>query len=87
MMLIETKQRASLGSEKGSLQPPPSPYPATVDPSPVESHTSNSTEHTDFEDVDGEDVQPPDDDGEATPDIEVLSPNEDTLMRGLKSPV
>ncbi|KAJ4366158.1 hypothetical protein N0V83_007793 [Neocucurbitaria cava] len=32
------------------LQPPPSPYPATVDPSPVDSNGTNHTDHTEIED-------------------------------------
>ncbi|KAI8933775.1 hypothetical protein NX059_009484 [Plenodomus lindquistii] len=32
------------------LQPPPSPYPATVDPSPVDSNGTSQTDHTDIED-------------------------------------
>ena len=39
----------SSGHTSDHLQPPPSPYPATVDPSPVD---SNGTSHTDHTEVD-----------------------------------
>ncbi len=51
-------------------KPPLSPYPATVDPSPVESHNSASTEATDIE-VDDRHLHV---DDVKSPDIEVLSP-------------
>ena len=51
-------------------KPPLSPYPATVDPSPVESHGSASTEATDIE-VDDRHLHV---DDVKSPDIEVLSP-------------
>ncbi|KIW08627.1 uncharacterized protein PV09_00583 [Verruconis gallopava] len=64
--------RQSTGSEKDSLAPPPSPYPATVDPSPVESNDSHSTDVTD---IDAEDVHSPSHaDGLKSPDIEIISP-------------
>jgi len=37
-------------SASDHLQPPPSPYPATVDPSPVDSNGTSQTDHTDIED-------------------------------------
>jgi hypothetical protein len=53
----------------GSALAPPSPYPLTVDPSPVESTGSSSTDATDI-DVDGaQDV-----DEVKSPDIELISP-------------
>lgn len=64
--------RVSVGSDKDSLQPPPSPYPTHVDPSPVESHASTSTEATEIED-DGESNEEPDEDPRS-PDIEIMSP-------------
>ena len=33
------------------LQPPPSPYPATVDPSPVDSNGTVHTDHTEVGDM------------------------------------
>ena len=64
--------RASTGSEKDSLAPPPSPYPATVDPSPVESNDSHSTDVTD---IDADDALSPNPaDGLKSPDIEIMSP-------------
>ncbi|TID26728.1 hypothetical protein E2P81_ATG01194 [Venturia nashicola] len=66
-------QRASTGSERDSLAPPPSPYPATVDPSPVESNDSHSTDVTD---IDQDDLLSPSsgDDPPKSPDIEIMSP-------------
>ncbi|KAF2430172.1 hypothetical protein EJ08DRAFT_254252 [Tothia fuscella] len=64
-------QRASVGSDN-SLHPPPSPYPATVDPSPVESNDSHSTDVTDI-DADGDDDQHSER-SEQDRDIEILSP-------------
>jgi hypothetical protein len=52
-------------------KPPLSPYPATVDPSPVESNNSASTEATDIE----VDDRHPHVDDVKSPDIEVLSPS------------
>ena len=66
-----------------SLAPPPSPYPATVDPSPVESNTSTSTDATDIE------VDACEDDEEEvkSPDIELLSPaSQDAMVNQLQSP-
>lgn len=65
--------RASTGSERDSLAPPPSPYPATVDPSPVESNDSHSTDITD---IDQDDLLSPSagDDPPKSPDIEIMSP-------------
>ncbi|KAF1944665.1 hypothetical protein EJ02DRAFT_340409 [Clathrospora elynae] len=40
----------SSGNTSDHLQPPPSPYPATVDPSPVDSNGTSHTDHTDIED-------------------------------------
>ncbi|KAF1835716.1 hypothetical protein BDW02DRAFT_567750 [Decorospora gaudefroyi] len=40
----------SSGHTADHLQPPPSPYPATVDPSPVDSNGTNATDHTEIED-------------------------------------
>jgi hypothetical protein len=66
---------ASSNSDKDSnLQPPlQSPYPALVEPSPVESHNSHSTEATDID----EEAQNHQDDGQdevKSPDIEIISP-------------
>ena len=70
-------KRASGGSnsdkESNLLPPPQSPYPALVEPSPVESHNSHSTEATEID----EEAQNHQDDaqGEAkSPDIEIISP-------------
>ncbi|KAF2668296.1 hypothetical protein BT63DRAFT_388355 [Microthyrium microscopicum] len=60
-------QRHSANSD--SLAPP-SPYPATVDPSPVESNTSASTDSTDIEVDDSHDGI----DDARSPAIELLSP-------------
>jgi hypothetical protein len=38
-------QRSS-GAHSDHLVPPPSPYPATVDPSPVDSNGTSATDHT-----------------------------------------
>lgn len=57
-----------------SLAPPPSPYPAHVDPSPVD---SNGTESTEIEDEKQDGVKSPlPDQGEElqSPDIEITSP-------------
>lgn len=71
-LICPFSNRASTGSEKDSLAPPPSPYPATVDPSPVESNDSHSTDVTD---IDADDVQSPNPaDGLKSPDIEIMSP-------------
>ncbi|KAF7446870.1 hypothetical protein PtrSN002B_000863 [Pyrenophora tritici-repentis] len=40
----------SSGHTSDHLQPPPSPYPATVDPSPVDSNGTSHTDHTEIED-------------------------------------
>lgn len=64
--------RLSASSERDLLAPPPSPYPATVDPSPVESNDSHSTDVTD---IDADDAQSPrPSDGLKSPDIEIMSP-------------
>lgn len=42
-------QRSS-GHASEHLQPPPSPYPATVDPSPVDSNGTSHTDHTEVRD-------------------------------------
>ncbi|KAL6705904.1 hypothetical protein ACN47E_006183 [Coniothyrium glycines] len=39
----------SSGTMSDHLQPPPSPYPATVDPSPVDSNGTVHTDHTEIE--------------------------------------
>ncbi|KAL1612750.1 hypothetical protein SLS60_000979 [Paraconiothyrium brasiliense] len=54
------------------LQPPPSPYPSTVDPSPVD---SNGTSGTEIED-DAQVNQPSDDEGS---DIHIKSPLDDIV--------
>ena len=69
---MSVANRASTGSEKDSLAPPPSPYPATVDPSPVESNDSHSTDVTDIDAVDVQSPNPAD--GLKSPDIEIMSP-------------
>ncbi|UPX13192.1 uncharacterized protein EKO05_0003715 [Ascochyta rabiei] len=40
----------SSGTHSDHLVPPPSPYPATVDPSPVDSNGTSATDHTEIED-------------------------------------
>ncbi|ENI04154.1 hypothetical protein COCC4DRAFT_51451 [Bipolaris maydis ATCC 48331] len=40
----------SSGHASEHLQPPPSPYPATIDPSPVDSNGTSHTDHTEIED-------------------------------------
>ncbi|EOA91273.1 uncharacterized protein SETTUDRAFT_162037 [Exserohilum turcica Et28A] len=49
------------------LQPPPSPYPATVDPSPVDSNGTVHTDHTEIEDDAQESA--PSDDGMSVSDL------------------
>jgi hypothetical protein len=66
--------RASAGSDN-SLHPPPSPYPATVDPSPVDSNDSHGTDVTDIDAEAGDEVQSSDhEESDREPDIEILSP-------------
>ena len=57
-------------ADKDFLHPPQSPYPAHVDPSPVESQTSESTDTTDIEQEVGEGIE----DEVKSPDIEISSP-------------
>ncbi|KAL5409894.1 hypothetical protein PMIN03_005726 [Paraphaeosphaeria minitans] len=59
-------------SNADHLQPPPSPYPSTVDPSPVD---SNGTSGTEIED-DAQVSQPSDDEGS---DIHIKSPLDDIV--------
>ncbi|KAF2401848.1 hypothetical protein EJ06DRAFT_364232 [Trichodelitschia bisporula] len=73
---LRAMNRASGGSDKESLAPPPSPYPATVDPSPVESIDSTSSQSTDVTDIDQDQNNDNDSLGDIkSPDIEVLSPS------------
>lgn len=67
--------RASVGSDN-SLHPPPSPYPATIEPSPVDSNDSHGTDVTDIDAEAGDDVERNSDheDEDSQPDIEILSP-------------
>ena len=39
----------SSGAHSDHLVPPPSPYPATVDPSPVDSNGTSATDHTEVD--------------------------------------
>ncbi|KAH8630437.1 hypothetical protein IG631_15014 [Alternaria alternata] len=41
----------SSGHTSDHLQPPPSPYPASVDPSPVDSNGTSHTDHTEVNHV------------------------------------
>ena len=41
----------SSGHTSDHLQPPPSPYPATVDPSPVDSNGTTHTDHTEVDQI------------------------------------
>ena len=41
----------SSGHASDHLQPPPSPYPATVDPSPVDSNGTTHTDHTEVDQI------------------------------------
>src|SRR5690242_21590724 len=43
--ILMESQRSS-GAHSDHLIPPPSPYPATVDPSPVDSNGTSATDHT-----------------------------------------
>jgi len=77
MPIVNTFKRASAGSNSdkdSNLHPPPqSPYPPLVEPSPVESHNSHSTEATEI-DEEAQNHQE-DNQGEVkSPDIEIISP-------------
>lgn len=70
--MLKDIYRSSGPSE--SLAPPPSPYPAQVDPSPVD---SNGTESTEIEDEKQDGVKSPlpeQSDEVQSPDIEITSP-------------
>ena len=43
--------RRSSGHTSDHLHPPPSPYPATVDPSPVDSNGTSHTDHTEVDNI------------------------------------
>ncbi|CAN9425892.1 unnamed protein product [Alternaria alternata] len=64
----------SSGHTSDHLQPPPSPYPASVDPSPVDSNGTSHTDHTEIE----EDAQEnhPSEDGMS----EIRSPGTDDIV-------
>lgn len=66
-----------------SLAPPPSPYPAHVDPSPVD---SNGTESTEIEDEKQDEVKSPvpeQSEELQSPDIEITSPQSLGSVRSL----
>lgn len=74
-MHAEAPRRSSAPSD--SLAPPASPYPAQVDPSPVDSNGTDGTEGTEIEDEKQDGVRSPlTDEGEElrSPDIEITSP-------------
>jgi len=64
----------SSGHTSDHLQPPPSPYPASVDPSPVDSNGTSHTDHTEIE----EDAQEnhPSEDGMS----DIRSPGTDDIV-------
>ncbi|KAF1988621.1 hypothetical protein K402DRAFT_373749 [Aulographum hederae CBS 113979] len=79
-----SEDRHSLDRDsRDSLYPPPSPYPQTVDPSPVDSNNSTSTDATDFEEHVEEQEQDRNLDAQRH-DEEIISPSvhsQDSLTR------
>ncbi|KAI7263622.1 hypothetical protein KC345_g9057, partial [Hortaea werneckii] len=68
-----------------SLAPPPSPYPQQMEPSPVDSNGTESTEIDEDAQEEGE-VKSPHADGEVqSPDIEITSPEETTSPQSATS--
>ncbi|KAI7545446.1 hypothetical protein KC331_g6210 [Hortaea werneckii] len=68
-----------------SLAPPPSPYPQQIEPSPVDSNGTESTEIEEDAQEEGE-VKSPHADGEVqSPDIEITSPEETTSPQSAAS--
>ncbi|RMY73610.1 hypothetical protein D0862_14265 [Hortaea werneckii] len=68
-----------------SLAPPPSPYPQQIEPSPVDSNGTESTEIDEDAQEEGE-VKSPHADGEVqSPDIEITSPEETTSPQSATS--
>ncbi|KAI7532752.1 hypothetical protein KC331_g13427, partial [Hortaea werneckii] len=69
-----------------SLAPPPSPYPQQIEPSPVDSNGTESTEIEEDAQEEGE-VKPPHADGGEvqSPDIEITSPEETTSPQSAAS--
>lgn len=59
MLTVSSADRSSESHSDSLLPPPPSPYPAFTDPSPVDSNGTASTETTEIEDDDN-----PDDDAQ-----------------------
>ncbi|KAK4944051.1 hypothetical protein LTR66_014545 [Elasticomyces elasticus] len=66
------------------LAPPPSPYPQNVEPSPVD---SNGTESTEIEDDAQEGTEQKDADDVKSPDIEITSPSSQEGVRESTTPV
>jgi len=67
--------RTSSSSDRESLQPRPSPYPQHVDPSPVDSNNSTSSDATDFEVEEPRDTKR---DSVKSNEEEILSPSSQT---------
>ncbi|KAI7202641.1 hypothetical protein KC324_g1627 [Hortaea werneckii] len=69
-----------------SLAPPPSPYPQQIEPSPVDSNGTESTEIEEDAQEEGEVKSPHADGGEVqSPDIEITSPEETTSPQSAAS--
>ncbi|KAI7207177.1 hypothetical protein KC333_g9479, partial [Hortaea werneckii] len=69
-----------------SLAPPPSPYPQQIEPSPVDSNGTESTEIEEDAQEEGEAKSPHADGGEVqSPDIEITSPEETTSPQSAAS--
>ncbi|KAI7621160.1 hypothetical protein KC346_g3762 [Hortaea werneckii] len=78
-----TSNRSSGPSD--SLAPPPSPYPQQIEPSPVDSNGTESTEIDEDAQEEGEPKSPHADGEVQSPDIEINSPEETTSPQSATS--
>lgn len=86
--LLTRCRRSSGGTD--TLHPPPSPYPQHIDPSPVDSNGTENTEIEEEAQEDGESQAQSEannaPDADVTPsDIEIISPESASSVRGLSS--